>query len=379
MIRFVLACALFCAVVGQQYYGPGVLIESDLPEYAVDPEQFASVPEFSELQQEQFERELASARGEEPTTFEEELRIPGEKPKANDSYLCTAFRQQGVKQKSIVSFEALSTENAHHIILFICEQPGIVDMEVESWDCGEMGDSKSERSDQYLKAPPCSLASAPIYAWSHGSGNEKTELPEGVGFPVGGLTRNQFIVLQVHYMHSLDKEDYAGVRITFSNEILPKVASTLLLVTGGGVAKNTQEDFEAACVIDEDVEMHPIAFRVHTHRHGVNVSGWLVQEDDAGTDQWTLLGERSPQKPQIFEKIKSDAVIRQGDVIAARCTIKNTEDHVLSVGPTSEDEMCNFYLMYYTNGRTLSDNVCFSPGPPHYRWGKEAGLNHIPH
>jgi len=176
-----------------------------------------------------------------------------------------------------------------------------------------------------------------------------------------------------------DKEDYAGVRITFANEVL-KVAATLLLVTGGAVTKNSQEDFEAACVIDEAIEIHPISFRVHTHRHGTNVSGWLVREDETGKDQWTLLGERSPQKPQIFEKVDDNkVVIRQGDVIASRCTIKNNENHALAIGPSSEDEMCNFYLMYYSNGRALSDNVCYSPGPPLYKWGREAGLNHIPH
>lgn len=101
MIRFIL---LACAVTGQQYYAPGLLVESDLP-YAVDPEQFASVPKFSELQKEQFERELAIANdGEEATVFEEELRIPGEKPKTNDSYLCTAFKQRSTKQKSIGKF-----------------------------------------------------------------------------------------------------------------------------------------------------------------------------------------------------------------------------------------------------------------------------------
>lgn len=122
-------------------------------------------------------------------------------------------------------------------------------------------------------------------------------------------------------MNALDKEDYAGVRITFANEALPKQAATLLLVTGGVIPKQTQQDFEAACVIDEDIEIHPISFRVHTHRHGQNVSGWLVREDEAGNDQWTLIGARSPQKPQVFEKVKGEMVIRQGDVIASRFSI----------------------------------------------------------
>lgn len=29
--------------------------------------------------------------------------------------------------------------------------------------------------------------------------------------------------------------------------------------------------FETACIIDEDVELHPFAFRTHAHRHGVKV------------------------------------------------------------------------------------------------------------
>jgi peptidylglycine monooxygenase len=86
--------------------------------------------------------------------------------------------------------------------------------------------------------------------------------------------------------------------------------------------------------------MHPIAFRVHTHRHGEKVSGWVVSEDEIGNDQWSLLGERSPQNPQIFEEVKnSSMVIKQGQVLASRCSIKNNEDHKIEIGPTSEDEM----------------------------------------
>jgi hypothetical protein len=56
------------------------------------------------------------------------------------------------------------------------------------------------------------------------------------------------------------------------------------------------EQLEVACAVDEPVELHPFAFRVHTHRHGTNVGGWLVQEDpETGVDQWTLLGQRDPQ------------------------------------------------------------------------------------
>ncbi|RCN45921.1 copper type II ascorbate-dependent monooxygenase domain protein [Ancylostoma caninum] len=140
------------------------------------------------------------------------------------------------------------------------------------------------------------------------------------------------------------------------------------------------ESFETACVIEEDVVIHPFAFRTHAHRHGVDVSGWVVNEDEKGDDQWFLIGRRNPQLPQMFAPVQNTSlVVRQGDMLAARCIMKNDEDRVIKMGPTGEDEMCNFYMMYWAEGdRVLKDNTCFSPGAPVYHWSSEAGLNHIP-
>lgn len=67
----------------------------------------------------------------------------------------------------------------------------------------------------------------------------------------------------------------------------------------------------------------------------------------------------------MFYPVTNQVPIETGDVIAARCTMKNTRDHVVSIGSTGEDEMCNFYMMYYVEGdRPLDNNYCVSPGPP---------------
>lgn len=230
------------------------------------------------------------------------------------------------------------------------------------------------------RAPTCTNQPNILYAWAHNA--PKLELPSGVGFRVGGNTKNNYLVLQVHYMHKTEKEDYSGVRVASTIEPQPKTAATLLVVTGGEIAPKSTEQLEAACVVDEPVEMHPFAFRVHTHRHGQKVGGWVVRENPAsGQDEWTKLGERDPQLPQLFEAVANQSiVVSQGDILAARCDIKNTESRKLEIGPTGEDEMCNFYLMYWVDGEdVLSNNICFSPGPPNYHWGKEAGLNHLPH
>ena len=42
----------------------------------------------------------------------------------------------------------------------------------------------------------------------------------------------------------------------------------------------------------------------------------------------------------------------------------------------NEDEMCNFYIMYWTKGAVLDQKTCFSLGPPLYYWSR-SGLNSL--
>lgn len=40
---------------------------------------------------------------------------------------------------------------------------------------------------------------------------------------------------------------------------------------------------------------------------------------------------------------------------------------------TQNDEMCNFYMMYYTEegDKTMPSTYCFSQGPPDYYWASD--------
>ena len=53
---------------------------------------------------------------------------------------------------------------------------------------------------------------------------------------------------------------------------------------------------ETACPIEEPLELHPFAFRTHTHKLGKVVSAFRVSPDG----RWTLVGRHNPQKPQVF-------------------------------------------------------------------------------
>lgn len=71
----------------------------------------------------------------------------------------------------------------------------------------------------------------------------------------------------------------------------------------------------------------------------------------------------------MFYPIEKNTVIRQGDTLASRCTMRNPLQHVVQTGPTGNDEMCNFYMMFYVEGDRLPNKrTCFSQGPPNYFW-----------
>ena len=134
--------------------------------------------------------------------------------------------------------------------------------------------------------------------------------------------------------------------------------------------------------------------------------------------KYTFLDNLRLQVPQMFYPVEREMTLSAGDVVAARCTMVNTRDrwwhiyHILYhkyislsnvislltnpavsmwrlqinmtqitstnqqfmvsskiswhdrttvVGPTGEDEMCNFYMMYWVQGKdTIQPNTCFT-------------------
>uniref|UniRef100_A0A673GQ06 peptidylamidoglycolate lyase n=1 Tax=Sinocyclocheilus rhinocerous TaxID=307959 RepID=A0A673GQ06_9TELE len=76
--------------------------------------------------------------------------------------------------------------------------------------------------------------------------------------------------------------------------------------------------------------------------------------------QWTQIGRQSPLLPQAFYPVANTIDVKNGDILAARCVFTgegrttNTQ-----IGGTSNDEMCNFYIMYYMdNSRAVPYMSC---------------------
>jgi len=296
-----------------------------------------------------------------------EATMPNVSPHSPDLYLCHKVKLDQDKPIYITEFAAKSTkEIAHHILLFACSDAGPDD----TWNCGEM--SHHSGDTQFKVGPVCRSRQNIIFAWALDA--PKLVLPEDVAFKLGGDTMNKYLVVQVHYanvdLFADGSTDNSGIILKGQTEPVSKLAGVYLMGTGGSIPSQTQETFEAACQIKENVEMHPFAYRTHAHKLGVVNSGYLVTNGPGKQDQqWTEIGRRSPQLPQMFFPVTNDVTVRRGDVLAARCTMFNFVDHDVKIGATGDDEMCNFYIMYWVQGdNLLSENTCFSNGPPYWHF-----------
>ncbi|XP_020818089.1 peptidylglycine alpha-hydroxylating monooxygenase [Drosophila serrata] len=304
--------------------------------------------------------------------------MPKVSPQTPDLYLCTPIKVDPTTTYYIVGFNPNATMNtAHHMLLYGCGEPGTTRT---TWNCGEMNRASDEDS-----ASPCGPHSNSqiIYAWARDA--QKLNLPPGVGFKVGKDSPIKYLVLQVHYAHigkfKDGSTDDSGVFLDYTEEPRKKLAGTLLLGTDGAIPAMKTEHLETACEINEKKVLHPFAYRVHTHGLGKVVSGYRVRSNSDGVQEWLQLGKRDPLTPQMFYNASSTEPIVEGDTIAVRCTLQSTRNRVTKVGPTNEDEMCNFYLMYYVDhGETLDMKFCFSQGAPYYYWSNpDTGLHNIPH
>ncbi|XP_006812437.2 peptidylglycine alpha-hydroxylating monooxygenase-like [Saccoglossus kowalevskii] len=198
-----------------------------------------------------------------------------------------------------------------------------------------------------------------LYAW--GANSPELSLPASLGFKVGGNSGINYLVLQVHYGlvdRYLDEalKDTSGLTLKMTIK-KPTYLAGVSLLSGGSSAippRMRKWHIDADCLYNGQAVLHPFAFRVHTNNLGTVVSGYRVRNG-----VFTLIGKEDPQKPQAFYPVVNNVDIRQGDMLALRCTYNTmTEDTVTYIGATLEDEMCNFYIMYYVNDQTELSGKC---------------------
>uniref|UniRef100_A0A671NXY1 Peptidyl-glycine alpha-amidating monooxygenase B-like n=1 Tax=Sinocyclocheilus anshuiensis TaxID=1608454 RepID=A0A671NXY1_9TELE len=267
-----------------------------------------------------------------PYNFSLDIRIPGVIP---------------TEVRVILDFVPHATmDTAHHMILYGCKTPYATQ---GYWDCGkELGTCRDQAKI--------------MYAWARNA--PPTKLPKDVGFKVGGDTRINYFVLQIHYGDVKNFRDHhrdcSGLTLRMTSKRQPFIAGMYLMMSVDTVIppgkKVTNADI--ACTYTSS-PMYPFAFRTHTHSLGKVVSGYRVRNG-----QWTQIGRQSPLLPQAFYPVTNTIDVRNGDILAARCVFTGEgRTAVTQIGGTSNDEMCNFYIMYYMdNTRAVPYMNCGDDG-----------------
>uniref|UniRef100_A0A0N5A2F7 Peptidylglycine monooxygenase n=1 Tax=Parastrongyloides trichosuri TaxID=131310 RepID=A0A0N5A2F7_PARTI len=265
------------------------------------------------------------------------IQIPGYSPDISDDYVAFPVN---APNGYIVKFEPLSlAERVHHMILFGCESlPSTEPIFKGHSTCG-VGTSKI------------------IYAWARNA--PSLDLPKDVAFAIGSTSNNiNFLVLQIHYADPFqgNVKDYSGLLISITQQ-QPLYLADVYLFAGISPIPPRRDAYYSnmSCEYTGSTQLHPFAFRTHTHKMGRVVSAFYKHDN-----QWTKIGKRNPQWPQLFEKIDRPLKIETGDLLAATCRYDSSNETTqTNMGHMGKDEMCNFYMMFY---RDINDPEPFPYG-----------------
>ncbi|XP_028273446.1 peptidyl-glycine alpha-amidating monooxygenase B isoform X1 [Parambassis ranga] len=270
-----------------------------------------------------------------PYNFSLDVRMPGVTPTASDTYLCMAYPVPTSRDAYIVDFTPhASMDTVHHMLLFGCRTPV---SKSSYWDCGSVKGT-------------CEDDASIMYAW--GRNAPPTKLPKDVGFKVGRNSGISYFVLQIHYGDVTafrDRHrDCSGLTLRMTTKPQPFIAGIYLLMSVDTVIPPGKRVTNADVACDyTSYPIYPFAFRTHTHHLGKVVSGYRIRDG-----KWSLIGRQSPLLPQAFYPANKDVSVRDGDILAARCVFTGEgRTSKTYIGGTSDDEMCNFYIMYYMDSK----------------------------
>ncbi|KAJ8304293.1 hypothetical protein KUTeg_017876 [Tegillarca granosa] len=271
-----------------------------------------------------------------------ELRMKKANVTTNDQYFFSSYEMNSNFDEYIVEYEALANaEIAHHILLYGCDYPGSTQ---QTWQVGRA----------------CHQQEQILFAWAKNA--PPLKLPPNVGFHVGKNSKVKYIVVQIHYVKPLPDPrvpDESGIKITLTKQKPIYEAGIFLLAAWGATIPKRTEKYtiDISCRFQGTDSIYAFGYRVHAHSLSTVITGYRMTRNTPPQ----LIGKGNPQWPQSFYPIddpKTDVsevvtINPATDYLIARCTYNSSErDHDTRIGPRAENEMCNFYIMYYTRAET---------------------------
>ena len=286
-----------------------------------------------------------------------DMAVPDSVAAEPDTYAYTFAAMPTDGDHHIAWFEPKAVApKVHHMLLFGCE--GAVSPHLHTRSGGMFSPGGGEP-----RGSVCENSRSEPFIFGWGKNAPPLNLPDRVGFEVGGDRGFKHLVLEVHYLdpQRSDANGTSGLTVHLRRGRPNRAMSVVAFAQGFSLPPGKPRvSVRNACVYTMARPLKAFAFRVHAHALGVEVyaerlvGGKWPNDEDEGAEGAELfpavrLMGRSPQLAQLFERIDdSGLTIHPGDKIRVTCvydTSNRTE--VTRAGWGHGDEMCNLYLMVH--------------------------------
>ena len=191
---------------------------------------------------------------------EEELSVypiimPMVVPSKNEIYLCTSVDLSQTNETFwIRGFEprVSKSHRVHHMIVAASDtKPPQSPFNV--WNCGNEKHQDPNYPNHKVFPDSEDGSDTTIYLWARGG--QRTMLPPGTAFKVGGASKIRHLVLQVHYINvdiEEEKGDSSGVYLYYTREPQKRLAGVLSMHVDTNVPRMARSFQDVACKISEN-------------------------------------------------------------------------------------------------------------------------------
>jgi Copper type II ascorbate-dependent monooxygenase, C-terminal domain len=242
-------------------------------------------------------------------------------PPGGDTYYCIIKTIQ--EDTYIRAFKGLIPYGTHHTVLTIYDGPepdGIV---------------------------PCNAGvNGPNMIYGTGVGTPPMELPAGVAVK---LTKGQKIINNLHLFNA-GETPISGTSGTLykpmaSSEMKHEAEVVLAGPTISLVVPQGESTQTGKCTISNitNVPIQVFSVAPHMHKLGTHMKSTIIR----GQDRTVIQDVAYTFESQTFELRSPTIELRPGDLLQTDCTYKNTTDHTVTFGDSSNDEMCFTDIYYY--------------------------------
>ena len=169
-----------------------------------------------------------------------------------------------------------------------------------------------------------------IYSW--GGNAEGLNMPANSGFEVGTATEFPYIVIQAHYSRSFKDSDESSMALEYT-ESKPEFLAFTMIVEAEEFQlppRQKQHSIFIRCPVNVQTPVLLYSLRIHGHGHS-RLATVYYKSPKYSTIQ--KIYERSPQRPQVWDYLKTPLELTFQDELIIRCSYDTSDtDTVLTEG-----------------------------------------------